>query len=228
MSTRRASPSRTAPCSARTSWSRPSACGRCGGDDIDAELADTDVVISCTGAADVVFDRQRVADAARGRQLTLVDLALPRDVDPSASLVEGVTVIDLAVLGEHAESAALAADVEQVRAIVADEVRTFLAAKSASRVTPTVVALRSMATEVVEAEVDRIVARMPELRADEVQQVRRALQRVADKLIHAPTVRVQQLVEGPAGLTYADALADLFALDQAAVEAVTRVGGDDA
>ena len=197
-------------------------------DDLDAELAATDVVITCTGASGVVFDRQRIAAAASaGRPLTFVDLALPRDVDPSATLVEGVTVIDLVVLGERAEHAELAADVEQVREIVEDEVRTFLAAKSASSVTPTVVALRSMATEVVEAEVARISTRMPELRAEEVEQVRRSLQRVADKLIHAPTVRVQQLVEGPAGLTYADALADLFALDQAAVEAVTRVGGEE-
>jgi glutamyl-tRNA reductase len=196
-------------------------------EDLDTELASTDVVISCTGAAGVVFDRQRIAAATAGHPITLVDLALPRDVDPTASLIEGVTLIDLVVLGERSESAELAADVEQVRAIVEDEVRTFLAAKSASRVTPTVVALRSMATEVVEAEVTRITTRMPALKPEEVEQVRRALQRVADKLIHTPTVRVQQLIEGPAGLTYADALADLFALDQAAVEAVTRVGGED-
>jgi glutamyl-tRNA reductase len=196
-------------------------------DDLDSVLATTDVVISCTGAAGVVFDRQRVAAAAAGRPLTLVDLALPRDVDPTVGLIHGVTLIDLVVLGERSESAELAADVEQVRAIVEDEVRTFLAVKSASRVTPTVVALRSMATEVVEGEVARISTRMPELTAEEVEQVRHALQRVADKLIHTPTVRVQELVEGPAGLTYADALADLFALDQATVEAVTRVGGEE-
>ncbi|MGI9083704.1 MAG: glutamyl-tRNA reductase [Aeromicrobium sp.] len=197
-------------------------------DDLDPELAATDVVISCTGAAGVVFDRQRIAAASAGRSMTLVDLALPRDIDPSASLIDAVDVIDLVVLGERSENATLAADVEQVRTIVEDEVRTFLAAKSASLITPTVVALRSMATEVVEAEVTRIVTRMPALLPDEVEQVRRSLQRVADKLIHTPTVRVQQLVEGPAGLTYADALSDLFALDQAAVEAVTRVGGEEA
>ena len=67
---------------------------------------------------------------------------------------------------------------------------------------------------------------MPELRADELDEVRRSLQRIADKLIHAPTVRVQELIDGPAGLTYAEALTDLFALDPAAVEAVTRVGGE--
>ncbi len=199
-----------------------------GWDDLDAELARTDVVISCTGAAGVVFDRKRLAAVPADHELTIIDLALPRDVDQDAAHLDGITVIDLEVLGKHSASAELAADVEQVREIVEDEVRTFLAAKSASQVTPTVVALRSMATDIVEAEVTRITTRMPALRPDEVEQVRHSLQRVADKLIHAPTVRVQQLVEGPAGLTYADALADLFALDLAAVEAVTRVGGEDA
>jgi glutamyl-tRNA reductase len=137
-----------------------------------------------------------------------------------------VTVIDLAVLAERGVEEAADDDVSAVRAIVEDEVRTFLAAKASSRVTPTVVALRSMATEVVDAEADRLAARMPDLRADELAEVRRSLQRIADKLIHAPTVRVQELIDGPAGLTYAEALTDLFALDPAAVEAVTRVGGE--
>jgi glutamyl-tRNA reductase len=85
-----------------------------------------------------------------------------------------------------------------------------------------------MATDVVDAEVARIEARLPDLTADELASVRQALRRVADKLIHTPTVRVQQLVDGTSGLTYAEALADLFALDQAAVDAVTRVGGEQA
>src|SRR6185295_6587054 len=98
--------------------------------------------------------------------------------------------------------------------------RTFLAAKAASRVTPTVVALRSMATSVVDAEAARLMSKLGgDLPADVQDEVRRSLQRVADKLIHAPTVRVQELVDGPAGLTYAEALTDLFALDPAAVEA---------
>jgi glutamyl-tRNA reductase len=83
-----------------------------------------------------------------------------------------------------------------------------------------------MATSVVEAEAERVASRVGALTPDDLLEVRRALQRVADKLIHAPTVRVQELVDGPAGLTYADALTDLFALDPSAVEAVTRVGGD--
>lgn len=197
---------------------------------LDVELAAADVVISCTGAAGSVFETERVAAAlARGgrrsEQMVFVDLALPRDVAPGVGELDGVTVIDLVTLAARSENAELAGDVEQVRAIVADEVRSFLAAKAQSRVTPTVKALRSMATEVVEAETARLLGRLDGLGPEQVEQVRIALKRVADKLIHAPTVRVQQLVDGPAGLTYADALSDLFALDPATVDAVTQVKG---
>jgi glutamyl-tRNA reductase len=192
---------------------------------MDAELAAADVLVSCTGSNAVVFDSPRIA-LRSGRPIVLIDLALPRNVDPAVRELDGVTLIDLVVLSELTENAELAADVVQVRAIVEDEVRTFLAAKAASHITPTVVALRTMATDVVAAEVARVESRLSELSAEDLAAVRQALQRVAEKLIHTPTVRVQQLIDGPAGLTYADALADLFALDQATVDAVTKVGGE--
>lgn len=197
---------------------------------MDLELAAADVVISCTGAAGAVFDAGRVAralDARPERPMVFVDLALPRDVAPGVAELPGVTVVDLVVLAGRSENAELAGDVQQVRAIVDDEVRSFLAAKQASRVTPTVVALRTMATGIVDAELARVTSRLPDLDDDQLAQVRQALKRVADKLIHEPTVRVKQLVDGPAGLTYADALSDLFALDPATVAAVTRVKGED-
>lgn len=193
-------------------------------EDMDAELATVDVLISCTGASNVVFDRARI-EAASGPRM-LIDLALPRDIDNAVRDIEGVELIDLVVLSQLTENAELAADVRQVRSIVEDEVRMFLIAKAASHITPTVVALRTMATDVVDAEVARFEARLPNLSPDDLAAVRQALRRVADKLIHTPTVRVQQLVDGTSGLTYAEALADLFALDQAAVDAVTRVGGE--
>ncbi|NRQ48548.1 glutamyl-tRNA reductase [Aeromicrobium stalagmiti] len=191
---------------------------------MDVELSAADVLISCTGASGVVFTPERIAKAAEGRSMALIDLALPRDIDPAVREIEGIDLVDLVVLSQLSANAELAADVAQVRDIVESEVRTFLAAKAASHITPTVVALRTMATDIVAAEQARIESRLPNLTDDERADVRKALHRVAEKLIHAPTVRVQQLVDGPAGLTYADALADLFALDQSAVDAVTRVG----
>lgn len=192
---------------------------------MDVELSAADVLISCTGASGVVFDRARIEQASGGRAMSLIDLALPRDIDPDVRDLAGIELVDLVVLSQLSANAELAGDVEQVQSIVADEVRTFLAAKAASHITPTVIALRTMATDIVAAEQARIEARLPNLTDDERADVRKALHRVAEKLIHAPTVRVQQLIDGPADLTYADALADLFALDQKTVDAVTR-GGD--
>jgi len=194
-------------------------------DELDTVLAASDVLISCTGARGVVFDRERLS--AAGRPLTVIDLALPRDVDHAAGELPDITLVDLAALAELGADTALAGDVAQVRQIVDGEVRSFLAAKAASRVTPTVVALRTMATEIVSSEAERLDRRLGDLPDDQRAAIHQALGRVADKLIHAPTVRVQQLIDGPDGLTYADALADLFALDQAAVDAVTNIGGDD-
>lgn len=194
---------------------------------LDVELSAADVLITCTGSTGVVFDQSRIADVAAGRELTVVDLALPRDVGAGVGELPGVRVIDLDVLAQHAAQSELADDVRQVQSIVADEVRSFLAAKNASRVTPTVVALRSMATDVVAAETERVLSRLGNQIDDDARdEIRRSLRRVGEKLIHSPTVRVKELVDGPEPLTYADALADLFALDQDAVDAVSSLGGD--
>ena len=108
-----------------------------------------------------------------------------------------------------------------VRAIVAEELTAFLAARRAANVTPTVVALRTMATGVVDGELERLLSRLPDLSEPARVEVERTLRRVADKLLHQPTVRVQELADHDGNLTYAAALADLFALDPAAVAAVT-------
>ncbi len=196
-------------------------------DALDVELSAADVLITCTGAAGTVFGRDRIAAATPDRRMSVIDLALPRDVAGDVRALPQVDVVDLEVLAAQAANAELADDVRQVQGIVADEVRSFLAAKSASKVTPTVVALRGMATEVVASETERVLARLgADLDEDARREVGQALRRVAEKLIHAPTVRVKELVDGPEGLTYADALADLFALDQTTVRAVTSVGGE--
>lgn len=195
---------------------------------LDIELTHADVLITCTGANGIVFDRERIETGRGGRDLVLIDLALPRDIESSVADIDGITLIDLEVLSQRTESAELAHEIERVREIVADEVSAFLAARAASTVTPTVVALRTMATEIVAGELARLESRRPDLDDATLADVRQALKRVADKLIHSPTVRVQELAAGPNGRTYADALADLFALDPAAIDAVSTVSGERA
>ena len=107
-----------------------------------------------------------------------------------------------------------------VRAIVAEEFAARVSAVHAARVAPTVVALRTKAAKVVDAELARLAGR---LAADHrtLDEVERAMRRVVDKLLHAPTVRVKELAGSPGGDAYEDALRVLFDLDPAVVAAVT-------
>ena len=122
-------------------------------------------------------------------------------------------------------TARLGREVEAVRGIVTQEVAAFLAARRQASVTPTVVALRSMATSVVDAEMDRLDHRLPGLDPEARDEVLRTVRRVADKLLHEPTVRVKELANESGAVSYAAALAELFALDPEAVDAVTRPEG---
>jgi glutamyl-tRNA reductase len=154
----------------------------------------------------------------------VIDLALPRDVDPAVADLPGVLLIALDTLAQQ-DGATGGADVDGVRSIVAQELAAFLAARSIKSVTPTVVALRSMATGVVQAELTRLGARLPELDDVSRAEVEKAIHRVAEKLLHQPTVRVKELANHSGAVSYAAALAELFALDPEAVEAVTRPEG---
>ncbi|MEU1291734.1 glutamyl-tRNA reductase [Streptomyces sp. NPDC005840] len=154
--------------------------------------------------------------------LSLLDLAMPRDVDAAAHRVPGVRLVDIESLAEASADAPMAADVDQVRRIVADEVAAFGAALRAAHITPTVVALRTMAADVVAGEVARLEGRLPGLDAKHRGEITQTVRRVVDKLLHAPTVRVKQLAAEPGGAGYADALRTLFDLDQEAVAAVSR------
>jgi len=195
-------------------------------EDVDAEIADADVLVSCTGAIGVVLGADRIAAARMGnRRLAVVDLALPHDVDPAVADLPDVTLIGLATLAEELAESEGAGDVLAVRSIVAEEITAFVSARRASSVTPTVVALRTMATGVVETEMQRLAARLPDLDPRVRSEVEQSVQRVADKLLHRPTVRVKELANEDGAVSYARALAELFSLDQDAVDAVTRPEG---
>ncbi|MFD7282784.1 glutamyl-tRNA reductase [Streptomyces sp. NPDC059862] len=154
--------------------------------------------------------------------LFLLDLAMPRDIDAAAHRLAGVRLVDIESLAEASADAPMAADVDQVRRIVSDEVAAFGAALRAAHITPTVVALRTMAADVVAGEIARLDGRLPGLDDKQRSEIRQAVHRVVDKLLHAPTVRVKQLAAEPGGAGYADALRTLFDLDPETVASVSR------
>ena len=182
-------------------------------------------MVSCTGAVGTVVpvEAVRTAMARRpDRPMFIVDLALPRDVDPAARAIPGVSVVDLESLRSVLEDADIAKDVELARHLVTEEVGAYLARQRAERVAPTVVALRARAQQLVDAELARLRTRLPDLDDRDRREVTAAVERVVDKLLHTPTVRVKELAESPGGDSYAEALRELFALDPAATAAVTR------
>ncbi|MFI2437200.1 glutamyl-tRNA reductase [Streptomyces sp. NPDC018693] len=154
--------------------------------------------------------------------LYLLDLAMPRDIDAAAHRLAGVRLVDIESLAEASADAPMAADVDQVRRIVSDEVAAFGAAQRAAHITPTVVALRAMAADVVTSEIARLEGRLPGLDDKHRAEISQTVRRVVDKLLHAPTVRVKQLAAEPGGAGYADALRTLFDLDPETVAAVSR------
>ena len=185
-------------------------------DGLEQALVDADVVVSSTGATGVVVSLelvQRAVAARGGRPLAVLDLALPRDIDPLVRELEGVTLVDLASLQEVLATTEAGAGVDAARAIVMDEVDSFLAWQRSVRVAPTVTALRARADEVVAAELARLATRLPELEERAAAEVQSAVRRAVAALLHTPTVRVKQLTEAPDGLTYDGALRALCGLD---------------
>jgi glutamyl-tRNA reductase len=196
-------------------------------DKLAEEVAAADIVITCAGARGVLLPADMVGDRS-DHPVALIDLALPHDIDPDAASLPGVTLVDLAALADELHASPAGKEVIAVRDIVTQEVAAFLSARRQSAVTPTVVALRSMATGVVDAEMERLDNKLPDLDEATRAEVLRTVRRVADKLLHEPTVRVKELANETGAVSYAAALAELFALDQNAVSAVTRadVPGD--
>ena len=196
--------------------------------DLPAAIAGAGLVISCTGAAGAVITGQMVGAALdqrpAGAPLVLLDLAMPRDVDPAVADLPDVSVIGLDELRGTGEAAVGAAEVAAVRAIVEEEVAAYGSAVRAAQVTPTVVALRAKAATVVDAELERLGGRLSEhgVSGHALEEIAQTVRRVVDKLLHAPTVRVKELASSPGGEEYEAALRVLFDLNPRAVEAVTR------
>ncbi|MEV8442540.1 glutamyl-tRNA reductase [Actinosynnema sp. NPDC051121] len=184
-------------------------------------IAGADVLFACTGSVGTVVGAEHIGDRAPGRPLVVCDLGLPKDVDPAATLLDGVRVVDLETLQRRLSDAPTGQGTLRAAEIVAEEVRAYLAGQRSAGVTPTVTALRKRAAEVVDAELLRLDSRLPELPAPVRDELAKTVRRVVDKLLHTPTVRVKELAAAPGGAGYAEALRELFGLDPQAPSAVS-------
>lgn len=198
----------------RTARSAEEAARSAGGqaavlDELDALLERADAAIFCTGSPAPVLGVERVRrimEARGSRPLVVVDVALPRDVAPDVRDVEGVRLYDLDDLRAHAPAPLALQAVEAAWAVVEQETERFLRWMSSRRAVPAIQALRRRADAIVEEEVARA--------GGDPEALRRFGQRVVNRLLHHPVVRMRERA-GAGALTYLEIARDLFGLDGA-------------
>jgi glutamyl-tRNA reductase len=176
-------------------------------------LAGTDVVLSSTSAPGWTLTREvveRSLPARKGRPLFLIDLAVPRDLDPAIHELDGCYLYDIddleAVVAETL--ADRGREAERAETIVAEEADRFRAWQASLNVVPAIASLRARAEEIRAAELDRAKLNDAERRAAES-----VTAAVLNKLLHLPTIRMKQAAAAADGVIYADAVRHLFGLE---------------
>lgn len=186
-------------------------------DGLAEALDGADVLLTSTGSPETLFDvetMEAVVDGRGGRPLLIVDIAVPRDVDPAVGRLSGVTLLDMDDLKGFADKAVAGrrAELPAVEVIVADEVDRYFAVAAERRAVPVVVGLREKAEVIRRAELDRLQPRLSGLDAGQRRAVEGLTRGLVAKLLHDPTVNVKAAAGSPHGEQLADALRQLFEL----------------
>lgn len=196
---------------------------RVGGDavalsDVLDSLLGTDVLLTATDSTGVhvtADDLEAVMARRSDRPLLIVDIAVPRDVDPGAAAVDGVTLLDIDDLREYGERSMglRRREIGRVQGIVTEELDRFRVERAAREVAPVVVALRDHGEAVRRGELERFRSRLAGLDPAQRRAVEGLTQGIVKKLLHSPTVRLKEAAGSARGELYTDALASLFDLD---------------
>lgn len=167
-------------------------------------------------------------EARGGRPLLVVDTGLPRDVDPTAGTVEGITLLDLDAIRAFVETGleGRRREIDHVREIVIEEVDRYRAGASARLVAPVLVSMRDHFEAVRVAEVDHLDARLRHLSPADRDLIEQLTKRLVAKLVHTPTVQLKEAAGTVRGTRMADALRSLFDLDHDDVAAPHGDVGD--
>lgn len=181
------------------------------GDDLLAAVASADVVVACRGLGSPILTRAGVAEVMARREgagLTLVDLAIARDIDQAAATVPGVELLDLPTIQRHVPEASRR-ELGRARRLVAEGVRDLVERLRGRAMDPVVVALRDTVNEMVADE----VARLPQGRLITGEEAAHALRRLAARLVHVPSVRARKAATEGRSDEYLSALNELWGIE---------------
>jgi glutamyl-tRNA reductase len=185
-------------------------------DAVGAELARADVVVSATSASGHVLTRDAVADALRarkGRPLLLLDLAVPRDLDPAINELDGCFLYDVDDLEAVVVETLSGRRGEAARAerLVEEEADRFRDWHASLEVVPTIASLRALVEEIRDSELAKAGGRLSE---SERQNVESVTSQILAKLLHLPTIRMKEAAAAADGVVYADVVRHLFGLEE--------------
>ncbi|WKD59907.1 Glutamyl-tRNA reductase [Corynebacterium caspium DSM 44850] len=181
-------------------------------------LPEVDIVVSATGADEFTITAGDLAlHLPAGHNLMLVDLSLPRDIEPTAATQPGVHLVNIETL-RTAHSEVINPDSELAQQIVAEELQSYCSEQRVRGVVPAVAALRRQAQGLVEAELSRLQGRVPDMSVEEFGEVTRTVRRVVDKLLHHPTIKAKELAVESGVVSYETALQEFFGLSSADLE----------
>jgi glutamyl-tRNA reductase len=187
-------------------------------EEIEAALDGADVVVSSTSAPGFVLSREQVARTLarrKGRPLLLVDLAVPRDLDPAIHELPGCYLYDIddlqAVVTETLAGRRREADAAEE--IVAAEADRFRAWQASLDVVPAIASLRARAEEIRAGELEKVESRLERLSEAERRAIESMTTQIVNKLLHLPTIRMKQAATAADGVVYAETVRHLFGLE---------------
>jgi glutamyl-tRNA reductase len=186
--------------------------------DLPSALAEVDVLLTSTGATSIMLehaDLEPIVEARQGRPLLVVDIAVPRDIDPSVIDLPGVTLLDMHDLRRFAQAGVQdrEREVQAVERIVVDEVDRFIDARSGRAAAPLVAALHARAEELRQLELERFRSRLGTLDPRQRAAVEALTKGLIAKIIHEPSVKLKETAGTPKGERLAEALRDIYDIE---------------
>ncbi|HEY3316871.1 MAG TPA: glutamyl-tRNA reductase [Coriobacteriia bacterium] len=193
-------------------------------DDLFTRMHDADIVISSTAATHYVISREQVAPVMKGRHgrpLFLIDIAVPRDIDPAVNEISNVFVYDIddlnGVVSSNLEERMREA--RKAELIIEDELAAFEAWLESMEVVPIVAALRAKAEQVRQAELEKAMKRLGGLSEKDLQTIEMLTEAIVNKMLHGPTARLKEIAGSQYGVGYIEAVRYLYGLDQSETKA---------
>lgn len=186
-------------------------------DDLPSALVNTDIVISSTGANAPIITRSMVSSVMRtrrGRPMFMIDIAVPRDIEPGVSDIDNVFAYDIDDLQSAVRSDAEArkSEMRKVDSIIADEVQSFKEWFRALDAVPVITALREKLEGIRQAEVDKLRSKRPHLSREDLEAIDVATKSIVNRICHQPMHQIKEYATGDDASANLETICDVFGI----------------